>query len=382
MSAVKNNPFKTVLVGCGGMGRNQAKIIAGLDEFSLTAVCDVLPDNLAKMREMLPDVKTYTNYDKMLSDERPEAAAICTPNSMHAPQTVAAARAGVRGVYCEKPMAVNMGQARAMVEACRQAGAVLVVNHQRRIGPDLIEALRLIQAGAIGEVRLIRTDNAGDILSDGTHAVDSMLHLVGDVPAQWVLGQIHRLKPGEIPVVSPGKQAKPFDGFRYGHPVEAGGMAIIQIKDGPRVELSCGDMHAEFRAYQDYEIHGTLGCLWRIGDRHQPNLFISDSAGGAWQAGLEEWVYKPVPAADGKGRWRPVDLPQNQPGGIGGGYRLFAKSIREGCPHPMSGENALRGFEIVMAVYESARLNRKLFLPLEQDRFPLELMIEQGRLEK
>lgn len=382
MSANKSNPLKTVLVGCGNMGRNQAKIIAGLDEFKLAAVCDVMPDNLTKTKELLPDIKTYSDYGKMLADERPEVVAICTPNSMHAPQTIAAAEAGARGVYCEKPMAVDMGQARAMVEACRKAGSLLVVNHQRRIGPDLVEARRLIQAGAIGEMKLIRLDNAGDILSDGTHAIDSMLHLVGDSPAEWVLGQIHRWKSGYTPLVPAGRQAKPFDGFRYGHPVEAGGMAVIQIKDGPRVELFCGDMHADFRAYQDYEIHGTLGSLWRTGDRHKPNLFISDSAGGAWQTGMDEWVYKPVPAPGGKGRWRPVEMPQDQFSGIPGGYKLLAKSIREGCPHPMSGDNSIRGFEIVMAVYESARLNRKLYLPLQQDRFPLELMIEQGRFEK
>ena len=319
----------------------------------------------------------------MLSDEKPEVVAICTPNTTHASQTIAAAKAGVRGVYCEKPMATCMRDAREMVEACRQAGVVLVVNHIRRVLPDLVEARSLIESGAIGEVKLIRADNAGDILSDGSHSIDSVLHFVGDRPAEWVLGQIHRWKPGLVPPIPQSGQGRPFGGFRYGHAVEAGGTAIIQIKDGPRVELACGDMHVAGRAYQDYEIHGTLGTIWRTGDTAKPNLFISDAAGGSWQAGMEGgWNYKPVQTAGGKGMWRPVATPDQHALVFAEGYQLFAKSIREGCPNPMNGDNAIRGFEIVMAVYESARLNRKLYLPIAQDKFPLDLMIEAGRFEK
>ena len=46
----------------------------------------------------------------------------------------------------------------------------------------------------------------------------------------------------------------------------------------------------------------------------------------------------------------------------------------------MSGENALRGFEVIMAIYESARLHKKITLPLQQDRFPLELMVAEGKM--
>jgi hypothetical protein len=53
--------------------------------------------------------------------------------------------------------------------------------------------------------------------------------------------------------------------------------------------------------------------------------------------------------------------------------------IRHGEPHPMNGDIALRHFEVLMAVYESARIAKKIIPPLGQDRFPLEVMIEDGR---
>ena len=73
---------------------------------------------------------------------------------------------------------------------------------------------------------------------------------------------------------------------------------------------------------------------------------------------------------------------------IGGGpnglmaasYLAMARSVHEGTPHPMSGDSALAGSEVLMAVYESARLNQRIELPLQQDEYPLKLMIEEGRL--
>ena len=61
-------------------------------------------------------------------------------------------------------------------------------------------------------------------------------------------------------------------------------------------------------------------------------------------------------------------------------YTLFAATLAEGAPHPMGGEYALRDLEVLMAVYESARLHRRLSLPLAQERHPLELMIEAGEV--
>ena len=61
-------------------------------------------------------------------------------------------------------------------------------------------------------------------------------------------------------------------------------------------------------------------------------------------------------------------------------YVRFAEMIRDGADHPLSGDSALKDLEVIMAIFESARLHRKLELPLQQDRFPLDTMIEDGVL--
>ena len=125
-------------------------------------------------------------------------------------------------------------------------------------------------------------------------------------------------------------------------------------------------MCEESRAYQDYEVFGTEGRVWRTGDRSRPNVFIQDRGGGTWRAGMDDWMYKPVQAEQGTGgEWRPVEPgPLFGDSAVAEGYRRFARMILEGAEHPMSGEMALRGFDVVMAVYESARLGRKVRLPL------------------
>ncbi len=334
--------IKTVLVGCGKMGLMQAKIIASLPEFKLTGVCDINPTN-AEAAAAATGAKPHDDFNAMLAEHRPDAVAICTANDTHAAYTIAAAQfPSVRGIYCEKPMATNLGDARAMVAVCREKKIPLVINHQRRIGPDLTEARRLIQAGAIGAVSFVRCQCAGDLLSDGTHLVDSLLYLAGDQPVTWVFGQIHRV----------GNER------RFGHVIETGGFAVVEFASGWRGELLTGDIRDPNSAYHDLQIFGTTGRLWRKGDQW-PNLDIQDAASGVWRA---------------------VPIPNPTESGIAVAYRLFADTMQHGTAHPMNGDIALQGFEVLMAIYESARLHRKLTLPLPQDRFPLELMIKAGQL--
>lgn len=356
--------LRVVVAGCGRMGRSQAQLVGRLPEFALAGVCDPFPDSARAVGEAC-GVPWFTAAEAMIAACGGDVMAVCSDNASHAGLTLLAARHGYRAVYCEKPMATNLGDARAMVAACERAGTLLAVNHQRRLGPDLVAARRLLDRGAVGELRRVRTNNQGDILSDGTHAVDSVLWLAGDPAPEWVFGQVHRelaADPGAGGPARPPGQPERLPGTRYGHVVENGGTAVVQFANGVRAEMFFGDLVEAGRAYQDYEIFGTAGALWRAGDK-PPNLFATAAAGGG---------------DGGAGMWRPVPVPPPaESGGIGDGYRLLAHSLRTGEPHPLRAEIALRGFEIVMGIYESARVRRKLRFPVVQDRFPLELMIAE-----
>jgi len=368
------------------MGHNQASILSEHDDYDFVAVCDIVEDS-AKAFSKEFGVRPYTDFAAMLDAEKPEVVAVPTGVTVRAQLVIQAAQAeSVKGIYCEKPMAVTMADAKQMVSVCKENGVRLVVNHQRRIGADMVKAKELIDAGAIGALNVLRGHCAGDFLSDGTHVVDGLLHLAGDAEVDWVVAQAIRdidALRAKWERLGREEPAEGF-GFRYGHAVESGAAVVARLKSGLRLEIFTGDLHHEIRGYQDYVAEGSAGSIWRLRDQQKPdNLFICDGAGGDCVQHAEgERSLAPVAGPGGKGPWRKVEFGESNERGknlIAEGYALLAHSLRTGEPHPMSGDVALNGFQIVYGVYESARLGKRVHAPLEGDRFPLDVMIEEGR---
>ncbi|MBZ0286635.1 MAG: Gfo/Idh/MocA family oxidoreductase [Anaerolineae bacterium] len=347
-------PLRAALVGCGGMGKGLAQIVQGLPDYTLIAGCDLMDEQVRGFVEKFPAAKGYTDFARLLADEKPDVVIVATNNVSHAALTIQAAEAGARGVYCEKPMAANMADGRQMVEACRHHGTALVVNHQRRLLPVFVTMRRLITAGAVGDVELIRGGCAGDVLSDGTHTIDTIRHLVGDVDARWVFGQIFRTPPNPDEPRGQGYHAS--GGWRYGHAIESGAMAVIEFATGVRAEVFTGAMQPKGRRYQDFEVFGSKGRLHRAGDSAEPPLriLLNDAAG-----------------------WQPVEVDAGiKAEALETSLQQFARMIHGGEPHPLSGDSGLKDLEIVMAIYESSRLRDRIELPLQQPRYPLDLILE------
>lgn len=99
--------------------------------------------------------RSYGSYAELLADPDIDAVYIPLPNELHRPWVIAAADAG-KHVLCEKPLALDAMEARAMVDHCRSRGVVLMEAFMWRHQPRTIELNRLVQSGLIGALRLIR----------------------------------------------------------------------------------------------------------------------------------------------------------------------------------------------------------------------------------
>src|SRR5579864_2357574 len=95
-------------------------------------------------------VKAWPTLDEALTDPQVHAVYVGTPVFLHAPQTIQSLRAG-RHVLCEKPMAMNETEARAMVKTAEENGKKFGVAYYRRFYPKVQRAKELIAAGAIGQ---------------------------------------------------------------------------------------------------------------------------------------------------------------------------------------------------------------------------------------
>ena len=143
----------------------------------------------------------YTEYEEMLANPEVEAVFIATPNSFHAGQVVAAARAG-KHVLCDKPLANNVADARAALEACAKAGVKLGVNFHNRHLPWVKDVSRLLADGIVGEVEVVQLQVAsgprhydnwrsdpeiaglGSVHNVGVHGLDFLRVLLDSDPVE------------------------------------------------------------------------------------------------------------------------------------------------------------------------------------------------------
>ncbi len=98
--------------------------------------------------------RAYSSYEALLADPDIDAVYIPLPNHLHARWTVEAARAG-KHILCEKPLALTAGEAQGMVDACRDAGVLLMEAFMYRLHPSWMAVRELIDAGRIGRLTAV-----------------------------------------------------------------------------------------------------------------------------------------------------------------------------------------------------------------------------------
>ncbi|MHB8129369.1 MAG: Gfo/Idh/MocA family protein [Mobilitalea sp.] len=101
--------------------------------------------------------KVYASFEELIADESVQAVSVCTPNFLHAENTIAALKAG-KDVLCEKPMAPTVEQAQSMIAAQKETGKILMLGHNQRLVCTHIKARKILQEGTIGKVLYIQTN--------------------------------------------------------------------------------------------------------------------------------------------------------------------------------------------------------------------------------
>jgi len=149
-----NGRIRVGVIGSGGRGRVLTREFkeAGAE---VTAVCDVYSPNLdLGLQAASPGAKSYNNYKKLLEDKSIDAVIVATPDHWHAQMVIDAVEAG-KDVYVEKPLAHTIEDGFRIIEAVRRTKRVVQVGTQRRSFDLFIEAKKIMDSGALGEVRLV-----------------------------------------------------------------------------------------------------------------------------------------------------------------------------------------------------------------------------------
>jgi predicted dehydrogenase len=177
------------------------RVIPAIHQSSNGVVAAVASRDLSRAQTFAEEnniPRAYGSYDELLADPNIDAVYNPLPNHLHAPLTIAAARAG-KAVLCEKPLALDSIEAQTMVDACAEAGVMFAEAAMYRFHPLTARVKQLVDDGAIGAVRVIRGAFTFPIASDSDIRLDrsmggGALYDVGFYPVSMM-----RLITGEEP---------------------------------------------------------------------------------------------------------------------------------------------------------------------------------------
>jgi predicted dehydrogenase len=177
-----NDRLRVGLIGCGGRGTLDARLMRGTPEdiqavapanyhdgnldprlkeppnVEIAALCDVNGARIDAARKWAPQARVSTDFRTLLADKDIDAVIIATQDQWHATMLILACEAG-KDVYLEKPVMYRIGEARAMIDAVHRSKRIVQVGTQHRSADHIAEAARIVQGGTIGEVRFVRVWN-------------------------------------------------------------------------------------------------------------------------------------------------------------------------------------------------------------------------------
>jgi predicted dehydrogenase len=145
--------------GILGTGNIAGQFVAGLNTSQRgvsQAVGSRSAESAAKFAKDFHVSRGYGTYQQLIDDPEVDVVYNGLPNNLHAKWSIAAMRAG-KHVLCEKPIALNAGEAREMFDVAKSTGKILVEAFMYRSHPQTLAVVDAVRAGAIGELRLIRT---------------------------------------------------------------------------------------------------------------------------------------------------------------------------------------------------------------------------------
>ncbi|MEE8312347.1 MAG: Gfo/Idh/MocA family oxidoreductase, partial [Candidatus Binatia bacterium] len=158
-STATGGGLRAGIVGCGVIAathipyiRKAGAELVGIADMSLVQAND-LADRFSVQR-------IHRTVEDLIEAESPDVVHVLTPPHTHADVATAALERGVH-VLVEKPMALDVADAERMVEAARRTGKILTVDHNRLFDPVMLEARRLVDSGALGDIVAIESYQAG-----------------------------------------------------------------------------------------------------------------------------------------------------------------------------------------------------------------------------
>ena len=335
------------IIGCGRIAPRHAQAIGDIAadyNIELHAACDIIESRVEHYTKTYGG-RAYTDYHELLADPEIDVVTVCVPSGLHPQIGIDAARAG-KHVLVEKPIALTLEDADALIHTCAEVGVTLGVVLQNRFNPPMRELRALVDSGKLGRLLLgsatVRWYRPQEYYEDGWHGTLSMdggalmnqsIHHIDAL--QWLLGDVESV-------------------FAYtatlAHKMEAEdvGVAVLRFRSGAVATIEGSTL-----TYPE-NLEGSVAIFGEFGSVKVGGTALNRKAFWKVQGELEHEREMLTREA--------LDPPTV----YGFSHREqiieMINAIREGRQPTTHGNEARRSLELVLAIYQSAREKREVFL--------------------
>ena len=316
-----------------------AGALVALDNVDLISGAARSEESAGRFKKRWNLERVYTDYVEMIEKEKPDIIGLATNPESHRQIVEKIAGMGIKGILCEKPIALSLEDADRMIDACEKNNVVLMVMHNRRFNSLYREAKRIIASGEIGEVNSVvgicqgckpsktwQSDFEGPLLHDATHLFDILRYLFGDV--DYLQSAVEKDKPSSN--------------------VEDSAYSILHFKNGIYA-MTMVNERTDYMRFE-LEIQGSRGKI--VIATNEAKLYkVFESP---YSSGFKELKEVEYPKYEGK----PLNPYMEA-------YSELIDAIDNGKPTSSTAYDGREALDIIMAIYESKIKNQeKVVLPL------------------
>lgn len=358
MESKQENPLRHAIIGVGAAVFSMHREALALPTVKVVAVSDINTE-VGQQRAAELGCAFYADYRQLLQEVQPEVVVILTPHPLHASIAITCLDAGCH-VLVEKPLAVQVAEADAMIAAAERNQRLLGVVFQHRFRPEIRAAYQLIHEGQLGDIQHVeltaswtrtasyyrsatwrgtwKGEGGGVLMNQAPHNLDLLCHLVGQ-PGRvfgWTRRLIHAIETEDTV------------------------QAALEWPGG-----ALGSLHistAEADPTDDMKIVGTKGVIEirRSGGKIAFRAFEQDLKEFMAQSpnGFGKLPAHEVPLELGPGAGKHSDV-----------YRNFVAAVQQGTPFMSPGTEGRLSLELANALIYSSYTRSEVDLPLDREKY-------------
>ena len=336
------------IIGCGHISKKHFEAIDAVPNAKLVAVCDT-NENALKSCTDTYGCLGYNDYKEMLTNPDIDIITICTPSGLRARQSIDSMQAG-KHVIVEKPMAMSLYEADAMIAAAEFNNVKLAVVHQYRFTEAIVELRNALEAGRFGKlthgsavVRWNRNDDyykqspwRGTWAYDGGCLMNQAIHNIDLL--QWMMGPVTSV------FAYTATNMRPIES-------EDTAVAVLKFQNGALGIIEAATTIYPENLEETLNIFGTTGTV---------------VIGGGTASKINAWHF---PEQDES--LEITELTKEKPHVYKVGHAAIIEdminAITEDKQPAINGNEGRKALEIVLAIYHSVRLKKEITLPLKEE---------------